>query len=70
MHQGEIIMALVPERCGMAKEETKEVKVTKTESKIIEGFKFGFGLYVAFLTGTVILGLLTAAIWFIMLATR
>jgi hypothetical protein len=54
----------------MAKEETKEVKGKGQDNKMIEGFKFGFGLYVAFLTGTVILGLLTAAIWFIMLATR
>ena len=46
------------------KVKTKTVK----ESKVIEGFKFGFGVYVAFLTGTVILGLLTSVIWWLMLA--
>jgi hypothetical protein len=50
--------------------EKKEEKKAVVESKILEGFKFGFGLYIAFLTGTVILGVLTSLIWWLLLLTR
>jgi hypothetical protein len=50
--------------------EKKEEKKSVGESKVIEGFKLGFGFYVAFLTGTVILGILTSLIWWLLLAIR
>jgi len=57
----------------MAKEEKKETSkecCSSKENKVIAGFKYGFGIYIAFLTGTVILGLLTSLIWWIFLVSR
>lgn len=50
--------------------EKKEENKVASENKMIEGFQFGFGLFVAFLTGTVLLGLLTSLIWWLLLVTR
>lgn len=51
----------------MADEKAKKVK---EENKIIEGFQLGLGIYVAFLAGTVILGILTTLIWWLFMVTR
>ena len=50
--------------------EKKEEKKVERTNKVLEGFQFGFGLYVAFLAGTVVLGLLTSLIWWLLLVTR
>jgi len=45
-------------------------KETESILSVYSGFKFGFGIFMGFLTGIVILCALTAAIWYGMLAIR